>query len=91
MVYSLISAGINPNFKDEKGQLPLVVAASAGQALVVKLLLDNGADVTARDGSGMTAIEAANKAGFSQTALLLKNAELRSASKAVPSASSVAA
>lgn len=91
MVYSLISAGINPNFKDEKGQLPLVVAASTGQALVVKLLLDNGANVTAQDGSGMTAIEAASKAGFSQTALLLKNAELRSAGKAVPGASSVAA
>jgi Ankyrin repeats (3 copies) len=91
MVYSLISAGINPNFKDEKGQLPLVVAASTGQALVVKLLLDNGADVTARDGSGMTAIEAASKAGFSQTALLLKNAELRSGGKPIPGASSVAA
>lgn len=91
MVYSLISAGINPNFKDEKGQLPLVVAASTGQALVVKLLLDNGADVTAQDGSGITAIEAASKAGFSQTALLLKNAELRSAGKAIPGASSVAA
>lgn len=89
MVYSLISAGINPNFKDEKGQLPLVVAAATGQALVVKLLLDNGAEVTARDGSGMTAIEAANKAGFSQTALLLKNAELKAAGR--PVAPSVAA
>lgn len=79
MVYSLISAGINPNFKDEKGQLPLVVAAGHGQALVVKLLLDNGADVRARDDSGMTALESAAKAGFSQTALLLKNAELRAA------------
>jgi len=91
MVYSLISAGINPNFKDEKGQLPLVIAASTGQALVVKLLLDNGADVTAQDGSGQTAIEAASKAGFSQTALLLKNAELKSAGKAIPNASSAAA
>ncbi len=91
MVYSLISAGINPNFKDEKGQLPLVVAAASGQALVVKLLLDNGADVRNRDGSGMSPIEAASKAGFSQTALLLKNAELKSAGKTVPGASSVAA
>lgn len=81
MVYSLISAGINPNFMDEKGQLPLVVAAASGQALVVKLLLDNGADVAGRDGSGMTAVEAASKAGFSQTALLLKNAELKSSGK----------
>ena len=91
MVYSLISAGINPNFKDEKGQLPLVVAASTGQALVVKLLLDNGADVTAKDGSGVTAIDAASKAGFSQTALLLKNAELKSAGRTAPSATTAAA
>lgn len=91
MVYSLVSAGINPNFMDEKGQLPLVVAASTGQALIVKLLLDNGANVTAQDGHGMTAIEAASKAGFSQTALLLKNAELKSAGKAVPGVTPVAA
>ncbi|HJX18251.1 MAG TPA: ankyrin repeat domain-containing protein [Acidiferrobacterales bacterium] len=92
MVYSLISAGINPNFQDEKGQLPLVVAAANGQALVVKLLLDNGADIAGQDGSGMTSIEAANKAGFSQTALLLKNAELKAAGRTtVRSPSPVAA
>jgi hypothetical protein len=91
MVYSLISAGINPNFKDERGQLPLVVAAAGGQALVVKLLLDNGCDVAARDGSGMTALDAATKAGFSQTALLLKNAELKSAGFAAVPAPSAAA
>lgn len=84
MVYSLISAGINPNFKDEKGDLPLVVAARHGQALVVKLLLDNGADILARDGAGLTALDAANQAGFSQTALLLKNAELKAAGKQAP-------
>jgi hypothetical protein len=87
MVYSLISAGINPNFRDEKGELPLVVAARHGQALVVKLLLDNGADMNARDGAGISAIEAANKAGFSQTALLLKNAELKAAGGKSPTVS----
>ena len=76
MVYSLISAGINPNFKDERGHLPLVVAAGNGHALVVKLLIDNGADVAASDGSGQTALMAAARGGFSQTATLLKNAEL---------------
>jgi hypothetical protein len=83
MVYSLISAGINPNYKDEKGQLPLVVAAAHGQALVVKLLLDNGADILAKDNNGLTALAAANRAGFSQTALLLKNAELKASGKPV--------
>jgi hypothetical protein len=39
----------------------------------------------------MTPIEAANKAGFSQTALLLKNAELKFSGKTVRSASPVAA
>jgi len=91
MVYSLISAGINPNYKDEKGQLPLVMAASQGQALVVKLLLDNGADVFAKDNSGVTAMEAATRAGFSQTALLLKNAELRASGKPVGSTTGVRA
>ena len=90
MVYSLISAGINPNFKDEKGQLPLVVAAINGQALVVKLLLDNGALVMAQDGSGVNAIEAATRAGFSQTALLLKNAQLKATGKAIPAAAPAA-
>lgn len=91
MVYSLISAGINPNFKDEKGQLPLVVAAASGQALVVKLLLDNGADFKGKDGAGLTAMEAASKAGYSQTALLLKNAELKAAGKVGAIATSAAA
>ncbi len=77
MVYSLISAGINPNFRDEKGHLPLVVAASCGHALVVKLLLDNGAAVNATDGGGNTALIAATKGGFSQTAILIKNAQVR--------------
>lgn len=81
MVYSLISAGINPNFRDGNGKLPLVVAAANGHALVVKLLIDNGADVTAHDAWGMTALDAATKGGFSQTAVLLKNADLRSAGK----------
>ena len=76
MVYSLISAGINPNFKDERGHLPLVVAAGNGHALVVKLLIDNGANVVAIDSAGHTALDAATRGGFSQTATLLKNAEL---------------
>ena len=77
MVYSLISAGINPNYQDENGNLPLVCAASQGHALVVKILLDNGADVALQDKAGGTAVMASTTGGFSQTTMLLKNAELK--------------
>lgn len=77
MVYSLVSAGINPNFKDEGGNLPIVLAAGRGHALVVKLLIDNGADPSAQDRNGTTAASAASAGGFTQTAFLLKNAELQ--------------
>jgi Ankyrin repeats (many copies) len=77
MVYSLISAGINPNYQDENGNLPLITAASQGHALVVKLLLDNGADVTLKDKAGNTALMASTKGGYTQTSMLLKNAELK--------------
>lgn len=77
MVYSLISAGISPDYPDEQGHIPLVVAASQGRALVVKILLDNGANVNAKDKSGITAIEAAMRGGFNQTAMLLRNAQLK--------------
>lgn len=81
MVYSLISAGINPNFPDENGNLPLVVAAGHGHALVVKLLIDNGADVAAKDKAGHNALDAATRGGFTQTALIIKNAQLAVAKK----------
>ncbi len=77
MVYSLISAGINPNFRDEKGHLPLIIAAGHGHALVVKLLLDNGAVVNLKDAAGNTALSAAIQGNFSQTVILIKNAEMR--------------
>lgn len=76
MVYSLISAGINPNFPDENGNLPLVLAAGHGHALVVKLLIDNGANVAAKDKAGLSALDAATRGGFTQTALIVKNAQL---------------
>lgn len=82
MVYSLISTGINPNFKDQYGNLPLVLAASQGHALVVKLLLDNGAHVAARNGAGHSALMVATQGGFSQTMTLLKNAELKTSAAA---------
>lgn len=39
------------------GQLPLHLAASSGAVEVLRLLLTAGADVTARNGSGETALQ----------------------------------
>ncbi|GES59583.1 Pfs, NACHT and Ankyrin domain protein [Aspergillus terreus] len=57
--------------QDDKGQTPLIVAARQGKLEVVKLLLDKGASVTARDGEGWTAAHRAAWNGHEQTIRLL--------------------
>jgi ankyrin repeat protein len=43
---------------------PIMMAARGGHILTVKLLLDEGADVTLKNGAGMTAIDFARAGGF---------------------------
>ena len=43
---------------------PIMKAARGGHILTVKLLLDEGADVTLKNGAGMTAIDFAREGGF---------------------------
>jgi ankyrin repeat protein len=43
---------------------PIMMAARGGHILTVKLLLDDGADVTLKNGAGMTAIDFARAGGF---------------------------
>ncbi|MDB5757565.1 MAG: hypothetical protein JWM30_854 [Burkholderia sp.] len=43
---------------------PIMMAARGGHILTVKLLLDEGADVTLKNGAGMTAIDFAKAGGF---------------------------
>src|SRR5688572_30504831 len=44
-----LDAGMNTEVKTRDGQTPLMVAALGNQIDVVKLLLENGADVNARN------------------------------------------
>jgi ankyrin repeat protein len=45
-VQLFLTAGMDPNVKDNEGVTPLIAAAGAGRSEVVKLLLDKGADLT---------------------------------------------
>ena len=64
----LLNAGAEPNQSDEEGWLPLMVAAANGQLNLVKLLVENGAEVNARAHArsmldGMTPLMAASHHG----------------------------
>ena len=49
VVGHFLAAGMNPNAVNKEGKTPLLAAAEAGRLPVVELLLENGADVNARD------------------------------------------
>lgn len=50
----LLSAHADPNKKDRKGSMPLLLAVANGSFGCVSLLLDHGADVNSRDFGGRT-------------------------------------
>ncbi|KAF1971565.1 ankyrin, partial [Bimuria novae-zelandiae CBS 107.79] len=64
VVNLLLDAGANANFKKEReGEIPLMTAASNGDADMVQLLLDNGANPSLRDLHGRTALRHAINKG----------------------------
>jgi len=76
-------ANVNPNHK-LGGTVPLlVVAASAGQPAIVKMLLDKGADVNATDPDGHTALMSAVSSGKLEivTMLIDKGANMQARDK----------
>lgn len=65
----LLSAGADPNYlHQEKGTCPLNVAAGAGQASQVELLLIYGADPGGLDSFGKTPADHASEAGYKDIA-----------------------
>jgi len=46
-VKELLKSGVNVNARNDKGSAPLMTAASGGSSVIVRFLLDNGADVNA--------------------------------------------
>lgn len=57
----LIDAGANINAKTPAGDSALHIAAFAGKLEVVKLLAKNGADLSLKDGAGLTALQVVEK------------------------------
>ncbi len=55
-VRAMIQTGFDVHGEDDKGRLPLVVAAGCGYADIVAALLEGGADVNRRDGGGSTTV-----------------------------------
>jgi ankyrin repeat protein len=57
----LIDAGANVNAKTPAGDSALHIAAFAGKLDVVRLLAKNGADLSLKDGAGLTALQVVEK------------------------------
>lgn len=62
---ALIASGADVNAVTQKGETPLMLAATNGKADVVELLLQQGADKQKKDNSGKTALDYARNAEVS--------------------------
>ncbi|WP_456379993.1 ankyrin repeat domain-containing protein [Thiolapillus sp.] len=62
----------NLEIKDSKGDTPLLIAIRQGNHKLAKHLVNFGADVTATDAEGKTALEIAKSLGLRDIALLLQ-------------------
>lgn len=58
-----LQAGMDPNLKNKFGLTPLIVAARAGRLKVLKLLVDNGADLHIKLENGNDALDLATDRG----------------------------
>ena len=57
MIETCLKFGANPNIKDAYGDTPLFVSIKHRQTAIVKLLLENGADIYITNRAGKTALE----------------------------------
>jgi len=69
-----IRRGDDVNARDDKGQTPLMIAASRNRAGTCKLLLDSGADAQLVNPAGLDALTLAKLAGAHDSATVLQTA-----------------
>lgn len=67
----LLTAGANPDVRDEDGRTPLFSAVLGGSIGLVGLLLESGADINARDHQGFSALHFAAQEDLPEMARLL--------------------
>ena len=67
-----IARGDDPNSRDETGLTPLMIAAARNKFAVCRLLIDAGADLTALDPSGRSALEIAVASGAPEAAAAIE-------------------
>ena len=68
---SLLQLPLDPNVADADGDLPLLAAARHGRHLVVRLLLEAGAEKDSRGGSDLTNLMMANSRNYMEVWRLL--------------------
>lgn len=68
----LLIKGANPNARDGGQMTPLHAAAIHGELEVFRLLLDNGADITAKTVRGKTALELADTNGNTDVVVFIQ-------------------
>ena len=78
----LLDRGARVNTTYSKHQTPLIIAAKKGALVLVKLLLDHGANITIRDNDQKSALDyarekGAHKPGYEEVIELLEQAEQR--------------
>jgi ankyrin len=71
---ALLRAGADPKLITRYGVTPMALAASSGNAAMLKLLLESGADANAPDGAGETPLMAAAQVGSLESVKTLLSA-----------------